>query len=625
MPLRHCPGRTGGRVSWRRLRSGSVPAFLAGIVLAALLAVALPRILPPLLIAGRLIDDVLLTRLAPREPQNQDIVIIGISEATLAGLACRSPIDRGFLRDLVDRLETAGVRAIGIDILFDLPTVPALDAALHGRLRQAKIPVVTISAHDATPLTTAQRQYLESFLDGLNHGYANLTKDWLDNTARWHEPWLDRAMSFPARLAAALGVRVPRAPFEIVWHGQPDDATGPFPVYPAEAVALLPPAWLAGRIALIGVTLADTDRHRTPLAVLGRSTAGVEIQAHVLAQLLDGRQHPRVAPWAELLLALGLAGLGGLVGAARIPVALAALAGLSGLLAHAGIGVAAVMQAGPLLPLLSGSLAWLGGIGTATGLSLWRERQERQTLMRLFSRHVSAPLAEEIWRERATFMAGGRPKPLELTATVLFSDIAGFTGVAERLGPVALMAWLERYLDHMVAIVAEERGLVLRFIGDAMLAVYGVPVARTREAEIAADARAAVRSALAMARAVTALNAELAADGMPPIGIRIGIHTGPLVVGSLGGAAHVEYALVGDTANTAARLESLGKTLRGPGSGPATIVLSEATRARLDEGFALREMGEMALKGKEQSVRIYELLDRAVPANPAAVMAAGRG
>jgi class 3 adenylate cyclase len=334
---------------------------------------------------------------------------------------------------------------------------------------------------------------------------------------------------------------------------------------------------------------------------------GVEIQAHILAQLLSQRRPARIGLAAELLLALVLGGLGGAIGASRLSPATQAGVSLGGLAAYAGLAALAIAQAGVLLPLAGGSLALLGAGAGVAGLSLWRERAERRTLQRLFARHVSAPVADEIWRERATFMAGGRPTPQELTATVLFSDIEGFTTVAERLGPVALMSWLEAYMDRMVGIVSDHKGVVLQFIGDALLAVYGVPVARTSEAEITADAVAAARTALAMGQAAEGLQAEFAARGLPPVHVRIGIQTGRLVVGSLGGSQRLEYALVGDTVNTASRLEALCKVLRGPGSGPCTIVVGDATQARLGPDFALQDIGEVALKGKTELVRAYEL------------------
>lgn len=579
------------------------------VTMAALLAVTLPRVLPPLAIADHIVDDLLLVRLAPPTPQNRDIIIIGIMESTLARLTCRSPIDRGFLGELVAGLEKAGVRAIGLDVLFDAPTLPAVDAAFHAQLEHAGTPVVVITAHEATALGESQRRYLDLFLKGLHHGYANLAKERLDGTVRWHEPrHSDGALSFPARIAERLGASVPVAPFRIAWHGRPDAMTSPFPVYPAEAMPLLPSAWLAGKVALIGAMLDDGDRHRTPLSVLGRSTPGVEIQAHVLAQILEQRRHPRAPFSVELLLAFGLAAAGGLVGRSRLPVMLAALVAGAGLLAYGAAAAYATARAGPLLPVVSGSLAWLGGLGGMTSMALWRERTERNTLMRLFARHVSQPVAEQIWRERDTFMAGGRPKAQELTATVLFSDIEDFTPVSERLGPVALMAWLEGYMERITGIITAHGGLVLRFIGDAVLAVYGAPIARTSEAEIDADAAAAVRSALAMAAAIDEINRELTQRGLPPIKVRIGIHTGPLVAGSLGGAEHVEYSLVGDTVNTAARLEAYAKVVRGPQSGACTIIVGQPTVARLRDGFRLRNVGAVELKGKSQAVQVHELL-----------------
>lgn len=596
-------------------RAGPPLLLLAAIAVAA---VALTRLLPPLAAANRLIDDLLLARLAPAEPQDESIVILGLRESTLATLACRSPIDRVFLAQLIERLEAKGVRAIGLDILLDAPTTPEADAALRDRLRATRVPLVLITARAETELSEEQRAFLDEFVDGLAHGFSNLTKDGIDATVRWHEPRAETGeLSFPARLASLLGAAVPTAPFEIAWHGNPEPGLGAFAVYPAEAVELLPDAWLAGKIVLIGVELPDSDRHRTPLAVLDRSTPGVEIQAHVLSQLLSGRRHPRLPPAGELALALALAGLGGLIAGGRRSPALSAAAAPLGVAAFAALGIGFGLRGGPLLPLVSGSLAWLGGLAGMTGRAFWQERQERQTLMQLFSRHVSTPIAEDIWRQRASFMAGGRPKPQTLTATVLFSDIRDFTPVAERLGPEELIAWFELYLERMVAIVAAEHGLVLRFIGDALLVAYGVPVPRQSQAEIAADAQASARTALRMIAEIGTLNGELAERGLPPIGIRIGIYTGPLVAGSLGGATHVEYSLLGDTANTAARLETLGK--QHPSPGPGTILLGGPTAELLGPGFDLLPAGEMLLKGKSQPVAIYRLLGDTAPGTAEAV------
>jgi adenylate cyclase len=126
-----------------------------------------------------------------------------------------------------------------------------------------------------------------------------------------------------------------------------------------------------------------------------------------------------------------------------------------------------------------------------------------------------------------------------------------------------------------------------------------------------------------MAEEVGALNAELAAKGLPRIGIRIGVQTGPMTAGSLGRSAHLEYALMGDAVNTAARLEAYAKTLRGQGAPACTILVGAATRARLGPEVALRPVGEVGLRGKEEKVGVFEVV-AASAAAPQDTVAYGR-
>ncbi|HYD30891.1 MAG TPA: adenylate/guanylate cyclase domain-containing protein [Azospirillaceae bacterium] len=564
------------------------------------------RFLPPLTAADRLVEDQLMARFSAPEPQHSGIVVIGLGEETFAALACRSPVDRDFLAVLVKHLETSGVRAIGLDILFDQPTRPDADKRLHRILATATVPVVAITARALTPLSPRQRAFHQAFLDGIPQGYANLAKDRLDGAVRWHVPAADGGLSFPAAVASALGVPVPTAAFRIAWHGRPDAGTAPFPVYPAELVSILPGAWLAGRVALVGAMVPGDDRHRTSLSHGGEDTPGVEIQAHVLAQLLDNRRHPRISLDGEAVTTGTLALVGVGLAAAGLPLWAGALAGILMLGAMWGGSALLYAAGGPLVPPLAPSLGVLGGLGAmAVYLSL-SERADRRVLMELFAHHVSEPVAREIWRERVTFMAGGRPRPQELTATVLFSDIAGFTPVCETLAPEPLMRWVETYLETMVRVVAAHDGIVLRFIGDAILAVFGVPVARSTQAEIDADAHRAVACALTMRRELEDLNRRWQAEGLPPVGIRVGIHTGTMVAGSLGGLRHREYSLLGDTVNVAARFEALGKTLEEDGSCP--IVIGEATWKAVRGMIATRPVGTIQLKGKREAVRAWQVL-----------------
>jgi adenylate cyclase len=278
-----------------------------------------------------------------------------------------------------------------------------------------------------------------------------------------------------------------------------------------------------------------------------------------------------------------------------------------------GLAAGAYAVGGPLAWPLPPMVAWLAAQGAATFALVTRERADRRVLMRLFAHHLSTPIAREIWEARDTFLAGGRPRPQNLTATVLFSDIEGFTAITEALGPEALMRWLEGYLDRMVAVVDRHGGVVLRFIGDAVFAAFGVPVPRADETAVAEDARRAVACARSMADEVGALNAELAAQGLPSVGIRIGIQTGPMTAGSLGRSTHLEYALMGDAVNTAARLEAYAKTLRGPGAPACTILVGAATRARLGPEVTLRPVGEIGLRGKKETVGVFEMMPASTP------------
>ncbi|WP_404383081.1 CHASE2 domain-containing protein [Caenispirillum salinarum] len=595
---------------------------LLAALAAACVAVAAALMLPTVVIADRLVEDAAVGALSPPRPQSRDIAIVAITEDTLATLPHRAPIDRAFLASTIAALRAAEIRALGVDVLIDQPSRPEADAALKAALRAPGPPVVLLTAAEATPLTERQRAFHESFLDGMTVGHGNLAADRLDGVVRRHVPRLDGLPSFPAALAEAAGVgaTVPAGMFRIAWRQAGADAAPPFPIYPAEAVPLLPHDWLAGRIVILGVVSPALDRHATPVAGRGGSTAGVVIQAHVLSQMLSGEDHPRLPAWAWALVCVlaALAG-GSLVAAAPPPALLAAgaAAGAAGL----WIGAAGLYRAGgPLVSPLAPSLAWLMAISAAAALAAWRERVAKAMLMGLFTSHLSAPVARQIWEQRDTFLQGGRPRPQSLTATVMFTDIADFTPISEQLGPERLMAWLEDYLEAMTDIIVGHDGIVLRFIGDGILAIFGAPIPRTDPAAIAQDACRAVRAALAMEAALDALAARWADNGLPPAAVRVGIVTGPMTAGSVGAFRHLEYTVMGDTVNTAARLEALAKTVEPPPGSRCRILVAQSTHDRVAEIVDSACIGDIALKGKARPLPVYQVLG---PAETAGAQTSG--
>lgn len=261
------------------------------------------------------------------------------------------------------------------------------------------------------------------------------------------------------------------------------------------------------------------------------------------------------------------------------------------------------------LPVVPPLFAWLVSATMVTVYVANREARQRRLLMHLFSRHVDPRLAASIWEQRDRFLEGGRPSSTRLTATIMFVDLHGFTEIGERLAPEDLMDWLNDCMGAMTPLVMRHGGVVLRFIGDAIMAAFGVPLARESEAEIQEDARNAVRCALAMERKVLALNRSNVGGKQPMIGMRIGICTGPMVGGSMGDEQRLEYNVHGDSVNTAARLEAFEKQKFVPEycSRPCRILIGAATRKYLDGSFSTEAVGDVALRGKQEKLVVYQV------------------
>lgn len=581
------------------LRSGgAIGLFIGAIVLSLVLA----RHPSPLAASDAWVEGVAYRFLAPNRPTSDRIVIIGITEETLAILPNRSPIDRRFLADLIDALVARQVRAIGLDILLDRPSEG--DAQLISAI--ARAPVVLASAGPDTPLLEQQRRELEAFLAEGHHGQANLARDVFDNTVRSYIPIDDKGEpNFAAAIAQTAGVTPPREPFRIFWRR--NETGRPFPIYPAQLVKVLPPEWLRDKIVLIGAMIPGEDEHRTPLSIFATPMHGVEIHAHALSQMLE-RRVQRPPDWLDAAgIALAAAAGMGLAAATSGTVFFVGLVSLAMLILATVIAIFALLSGPLILPLAPILSLGLGAGGTRFWVGR-NERRERQILRQLFSRFVSEPVVRELWKERETYLKeGGRPRPIQLTATVLFSDIAGFTTHTEGLPPEPLYTWLNEYIDAMVEVVSAHDGIVLRFIGDGVLAVFGVPIVRQSEAEIDTDARHAVLAAKTMVSAVRRLNVVWQSRGLPVAAIRIGIYTGPLLAGSVGSGSHMEYIVQGDTVNTAARLEALGKNYLGADN-ECIILVGEPTYARLNGCVSLVKVGDVKLKGKQITTTIYQVV-----------------
>jgi len=370
------------------------------------------------------------------------------------------------------------------------------------------------------------------------------------------------------------------------------------------------------KVVLVGVTAESLkDIFYTPYSrglQTGQQMSGIELHGHVISQLLrfalDGNSPiATVSDGLEAAWILLWSVLGGAVGiGVRSPWRFS-LSAASGLLLL-GLADYLAFVTGWWIPLVPPAMAWLGSATIVTAYMSNQEKHQRTLLMQLFSKYVpNKEVAEIIWQQRDQLLDGGRLRSQSLTATVLFTDLMGFTTVAEKRDPQAVMDWLNAYMEAMAQQVMAHGGVIDKYIGDSIMAIFGVPLPRTTEAEISRDALNAVNCALAMEQTLIQLNDRWREQELPTIGMRIGIFTGPLVAGSLGSAQRLEYTVIGDTVNTASRLEGFDKELFAPDwlSSPCRIIIGEATLCRLGDQFEAQRVGEVSLKGKDQKITVY--------------------
>lgn len=232
-------------------------------------------------------------------------------------------------------------------------------------------------------------------------------------------------------------------------------------------------------------------------------------------------------------------------------------------------------------------------VGTLTGLLQdfrAQAQKERREVEALFGSYVSPELVSEVLNEKITF------KGEEKSATVMFTDLIGFTKLAERLAPAQLLELLNVYFAEKVEIVLMHRGYINKFIGDSIMAVFGAPL------DQAEHPMQAVRTAIQMHLKLDKINAQpLFKDNQ--LGMGIGINTGLVIAGNVGSARRMEYTVLGDTVNLASRIEAL---TRKYGTG---ILIGESThnQIREDDFFMMREIDSVRVKGRQRSVVLYEV------------------
>ncbi|MCA1938592.1 MAG: adenylate/guanylate cyclase domain-containing protein [Dechloromonas sp.] len=346
---------------------------------------------------------------------------------------------------------------------------------------------------------------------------------------------------------------------------------------------------LFGRIVLIGTSAPGLkDLRATPV---GGSYPGVETHANLLAGALDGsiKEKPYYMLAAEVV-ALVIAG-------GALALWLPFLSPLRGTLLTLVIFIilaaanVALWQANIVMPIASATLAILMiyGFNTAWGF-FWESNAKRQ-FTALFGQYVPPELVDEMAKNPEEYSMEGRNAEM----SVLFSDVRNFTTISEGLPPRELTALMNEYLGAMTMIIQHHRGTLDKYIGDAIMAFWGAPVANPRHA------REAVLTAIEMQARLHSLGSAFAAKGWPVLKIGIGINSGTMIVGDMGSPVRKSYTVMGDTVNLGARLEGITKEY-GVG-----IAVGEKTRDACPD-IVFRELDKVRVKGKASAISIYEPL-----------------
>ena len=553
----------------------------------------------------RLSDQILRVRGKQRPPAK--VIVVAIDETSYRELNVPfgPPWPRALHAQLLNRLKKFAAKRAVFDVLFmgegsdkaadvalasalkELPTVIGVEAAVRHVSNQAGGYELEEIELPFEPFRKSAKLALVGLRD-MNGVIRNFPFARSDQEARY---------PFLAEAAAGRGGQDPSpkpGPRDFIRYYGPG-RTVPIISYWEVLQDELPidPELFEDAIVFVGILLrsdtgaAQKDSYQTPFG--GSMMYGVEVHATIVNNLLTEGWISRPSRPVELIGQALLIGALAFLGTTITPIALS-IATISLIitwlvLAFWGLSAGFFLCGGSTVLIVAPTI-----LLASTGYSYLSARQSEQSLKSAFSLYLSPEMLPDLQREKDGLKLGGE----KLWLTALFTDIADFTSITEEMPAEKTSEMLNAYFTEVMEVVFQNQGTLIKFIGDAVFAIWGAPI------KIANHAEMAVKTGLAIQKEVTKFNAT---QRFPALITRIGINTGPMVVGNLGSKRRFDYTAIGDSVNLAARLEGLNKYFG------TTLIFSESTRKDAGGFSGAVEIGKVRVKGKREAVQLFTMFD----------------
>ncbi len=541
-----------------------------------------------------------------RDYEPPPIVLVGIDEPSFKELNRQWPWPRGIHAQVITALKRSGAKVIAFDIIFAEPSQESEDLAFASAIKEA---ANVILAEDITYLSNKQfvQEILIEPLPLFNqHAHSGIVSLPLDKdlvVRRLPQAKKDNRL-FAEQIAILYAPNIPITPDNAyISYQWPPGSFDRISYYQAlEPDRYLPKDFLKDKIVIIGkATTASTepdkaqvDYFATPFLTSTNSglMSGMEIHAYIASNFLNNNFVTPLNSLWKIILFMTVGIIGSLLNLRWRPFLSGALTVL------ASLGYLALAYI-----VFEKYLIWLPTLTVAAPIGLpyavftinayLVSEKKKMEIKRAFSHYLSPSVLETVLSQPDRLKLGGE----KVEATILFSDLVGFTTLSERLAPETIAHIINRHMTVMTRIIVHYKGTIDKFIGDAVMAFWGAPIPDDEHA------LNACRAAIEMQRQLRLLNEEFKAEGLPEIAMRIGINTGNVIAGNMGSDELFDYTVLGDAVNLASRLEGANKTFG------TSILISGYTLDKAGDKIKTRPLGYITVRGKEEEVEVFELLD----------------